>query len=73
MRLTDLRHAMVRTEEGELIGRVFEVHCDRGKVTALVCGPGGFLERLTARTHGRRIPWARVVRISRAEIIVARG
>src|SRR4051812_2888632 len=73
MRLTDLRHAMVRTEKGEKIGRVFEVHCDRGKVTALVCGGGGLLERLTARTQGRRIQWTRVVRISGAEIVVDCG
>jgi sporulation protein YlmC with PRC-barrel domain len=70
MRLTDLRHALVRTETGEKVGRVFEVHCDRGRIAALVCGPSGFVERLTGRTRGRRIPWTKVIRIARGDIIV---
>jgi sporulation protein YlmC with PRC-barrel domain len=70
MRLTDLRHAKVKSLDGELLGRVFEVHCDGGKITALKCGPGGFFERLTSRNEGRRIPWECVRRISGREIVV---
>jgi sporulation protein YlmC with PRC-barrel domain len=70
MRLTDLRHAKVKTIDGETIGRVFEVHADGGRITALVCGATGFLERLTSKTQGRRIPWESVRRISGKEIVV---
>ena len=52
MRLTDLRHAKVRTLDGEKLGRVFEVHCDSGQITALSCGAGGFIERLTGKRAG---------------------
>jgi len=49
MRLTDIRDKEVRTLDGERLGRVHEVHCERGVVTALMVGPGSFIERLTAR------------------------
>jgi sporulation protein YlmC with PRC-barrel domain len=71
MRLTDLRHKQVRGLDGERLGRVFEVHCEAGKVTALMCGPGSLLERLTARKAGRRIPWEMVKRVDAKAVIVA--
>jgi sporulation protein YlmC with PRC-barrel domain len=71
MRLTDLRHAIVRSTDGESLGRVYEVHSDNGRIIALMCGPGGFFERLTSRTEGRRIPWQSVQRIAGKEIVVA--
>ena len=61
MRLTDLRDKKVRTLDGETLGRVHEVHCDGGRIVALMCGPGSLIERLTARKQGRRIPWECVV------------
>jgi len=64
MRLSDLRDKQVRSTGGELLGRVHEVHCDKGKVVALMCGPGSFIERLTARGRGRRIAWEAVRRIT---------
>ena len=39
MRLTDLRDKKVRSLDGETLGRVHEVHCDGGKVVAIMCGP----------------------------------
>lgn len=71
MRLSDLRDAKVTTLDGETLGRVHEVHCDGGRVTALTCGAGSFIERLTARTHGRRIPWEYVRRVAYREVVVA--
>src|SRR5205823_14311660 len=62
MRLTDLWDATVKTLDGEKLGRVHEVHAEGGRVVALTCGPGSFIERLTARKHGRRVPWECVVR-----------
>ena len=71
MRLSDLRDAKVRTLDGNVLGRVHEVHCDGGRIVALMCGAGGFIERLTARKHGRRIPWEYVRRVGDKEVIVA--
>src|SRR4051812_9022495 len=71
MRLSDFRDAKVKTLDGETLGRVHEVHVEGGRVIALTCGPGSFIERLTAKKHGRRIPWECVRRLSRKEIVVA--
>jgi sporulation protein YlmC with PRC-barrel domain len=71
MRLSDLRNATVRTLDGDKIGRVHEVHCDGGKIVALTCGPGSFVESLTAKKHGRRIPWEYVRKVKLREIVVA--
>jgi sporulation protein YlmC with PRC-barrel domain len=71
IRLTDLRDARVRTLDGKSLGRVHEVHADGGRIVALHCGAGSFIERLTAKTHGRRIPWENVCRIASREIVVS--
>lgn len=70
MRLSDLRDKKIKTLDGETLGRVHEVHCDEGRVTALMCGPGSFIERLTAKTEGRRIPWECVKRVEERAVIV---
>ena len=70
MRLTDIRDKEVRTLDGERLGRVHEVHCERGVVTALMVGPGSFIERLTARQKGRRVPWDCVRKIDADRILV---
>lgn len=71
MRLTDLRGKEVRTLDGDSLGRVHEVHCDNGKVIALMTGPGSFIERLTAKQRGRKIDWDRVLKLDPKGIIVA--
>ena len=43
-----------------------EVHAEAGEFVALTCGPGSFIERLTARNHGRRVPWECVGESARA-------
>jgi sporulation protein YlmC with PRC-barrel domain len=70
MRLSDLRGALVRTLDGERIGRVHEVHSDGGRIVALTCGPGSLIERLTAKTGGKRISWDSVRRIKDREILI---
>ena len=70
MRLSELRDAKVKTLDGETLGRVHEVHVEKGRVVALTCGAGSFIERLTAKKHGRRIPWECVRRISPREVVV---
>lgn len=71
IRLSDLRNKKVRSLDGETLGRVHEVHCESGKVTAIMCGPGSFIERWTASKAGRRIPWEFVKRIEPDCIVVA--
>ena len=71
MRLTELQDSKVKSLDGKTLGRVHEVHCDKGEVVAIMCGPGSFIERLTARQEGRRIMWECVRKIGRGEIIVA--
>jgi sporulation protein YlmC with PRC-barrel domain len=70
IRLSDLRDKKIRTLDGDTLGRVHEVHCDKGQIIALMCGPGSFIERLTARRDGRRIPWECVRKVERGQIIV---
>ena len=70
MRLSDLRDKQVRTLDGEKLGRVHEIHCERGQVTALMCGSGGFLERWTGKRGGRRVPWECVRKVTEREIVV---
>jgi sporulation protein YlmC with PRC-barrel domain len=70
IRLSDLRDKRIRALDGKRLGRVHEVHCENGRVVALMTGPGSFIERLTARDHGRRIPWECVVRVEAGEVVV---
>ena len=71
MRLSDLRDKKVVTEDGKSLGRVHEVHCDGGRVTALKIGPGSLFERLTDRSEGKRIAWECVISIGTKQIVVA--
>jgi sporulation protein YlmC with PRC-barrel domain len=71
MRLCDLRDKPIRTLDGERLGRVHEVHCDGGRVVALMCGAGSWIERMTSRTKGRRIPWESVRRVDDQCVLVA--
>ena len=71
MRLSDLRDKKVTTLDGDVVGRVHEVHCDSGRVVALICGALSFIERLTAKAHGRRVPWDEVVRVEKDALVVA--
>jgi sporulation protein YlmC with PRC-barrel domain len=70
MRLSELRDKKVKSLDGQALGRVHEVHCDGGKVVALMCGPGSFIERWTGQSEGRRVPWTSVRRIERDAIVV---
>jgi sporulation protein YlmC with PRC-barrel domain len=70
MRLSDLRDMKIKTTDGEVLGRVHEVHSDKGKIVALMCGPASIIERWTARQTGHRIPWKAVKSIERKAVIV---
>jgi sporulation protein YlmC with PRC-barrel domain len=71
MRLSEFQNAEIRTLDGNLLGRLHEVHCDKGRIVAIMCGPGSFIERLTARTGGRRIPWEYVKKVEPGRVVVA--
>jgi sporulation protein YlmC with PRC-barrel domain len=70
MRLSDLRDKKVRMLDGETIGRVHDVHCDGGRVVALMCGAPSLIERLTAKPHGRRVPWRDVLRVDKDAVVI---
>jgi sporulation protein YlmC with PRC-barrel domain len=82
VRLSDLLGLHVRTESGENLGRVHDVRAELTprtvKVTGLVVGGIGFLERLGigAVRHGSRlrshdvVPWRDVVRADRRGVVV---
>ncbi len=70
IRLSGLRNARVCTLDGDQLGRVHEVHCDKERVTAIMCGPGSFIERLTAHKKGRRIPWDYVTKVEPGRVTV---
>jgi sporulation protein YlmC with PRC-barrel domain len=70
MRLTDLRDKKVKSLDGEPLGRVHDVHCEKGRIVALMCGPGSLVERWTAKKQGRRIPWECVVKVDPKHIVV---
>lgn len=70
IRLTDLQNKLVCTSDGERLGRVHDVHCKAGIVTALMVGPASFIERLTAKKKGRRVPWDCVRKVEEKRIVV---
>jgi sporulation protein YlmC with PRC-barrel domain len=82
MRFTDLLGTEVATESGETLGRVHDLRAELTprtlKITGLVVGAAGLLERLGigAPESGARIrtrdvvPWSAVVRAGRNRIVV---
>ena len=85
MRFSDLHGVPVRTESGRDLGRVHDLRAELTprtvKVTGLVVGKTGLLERLgigaptsaaRIRTHDV-IAWRDVVRADRREVIVRDG
>jgi sporulation protein YlmC with PRC-barrel domain len=70
MRLSDLRDKKVKSLDGETLGRVHDVHCEKGRIVAVMCGPGSLVERWTAKKQGRRIPWECVVNVDPKHIVV---
>jgi sporulation protein YlmC with PRC-barrel domain len=71
IRLSDLRRKRVRRENGEVLGRVHEVHIEESRVTALICGAAAFFQRLTATRYGHRVPWEQVIKVTAKEIVIA--
>ena len=88
-RLSDLLERVVVTESGEKLGHCFDLRGERTarslKVTGLVVGRRGYLERLgigSSRGEAKRhhkvwdrdlVPWSAVVRLERNRIVVKDG
>jgi sporulation protein YlmC with PRC-barrel domain len=72
IRAADLQGKKVRSEDGQRLGRVDEIHVKDGAVTMLVCGGRGFLQRFRASRGGVRVRWEDVRRLTGKEIVVAR-
>jgi sporulation protein YlmC with PRC-barrel domain len=70
MRLSDLRDKKVCTLDGETLGRVHDVHCEKGSIVALMVGAASFIERFTAKQHGRRVPWECVLKVEEQAVVV---
>jgi sporulation protein YlmC with PRC-barrel domain len=82
MRFTELLASEVVTESGQSLGRVHDLRAELTprtlKITGLVVGRAGFLERLGigAPESGARIrtrdvvPWSAVLRADRSRIVV---
>jgi sporulation protein YlmC with PRC-barrel domain len=68
-RLSNLIGKNVQTESGNYLGRANEVRASGGVVTAVICGPLGFLQRLFPTRRGRWVPWSRVRHITSSAII----
>lgn len=71
----ELQGCRVRTADGELLGRAFDLRCVwRGPslvATHLVYGRRGLLERLGFRTPRQdTLPWSAVVRVDERVIVV---
>ena len=70
IRLSDLRDKAIRSLDGNKLGRVHEVHCKDGRVVALMCGPGSFIERWTGQSEGWRVPWEAIRRIEADAVVI---
>ena len=70
MRLSDLRGKPIKSADGEALGRVHEVVCDKGRIVAVMCGSASLIERWTGRSHGRRVPWTSIDRVGRDAIVL---
>ena len=70
MRLSELYGVPVRDLDGRRLGRLFEVYVVGDEVEAIGCGAGPLFERLSGRSHGRRIPWVAVRAIGPRGIVI---
>jgi sporulation protein YlmC with PRC-barrel domain len=71
IRTSELQGKRVRRENGDVIGRVYEIRTRDSQVVALICGLRGFFQRLAGTEAGHRVDWKQVRRITRSEVIVA--
>jgi sporulation protein YlmC with PRC-barrel domain len=71
MRISKLCGKTVRRQNGEILGRIREVHAEDNQITTLICGARGILQRFTGSRKGHRVAWKDVIKLDGDEIIVA--
>jgi sporulation protein YlmC with PRC-barrel domain len=71
IRASELQGKRVRRENGETLGRVYEIRLRHSQVSALICGSRGFFQRLAGTVSGHRVPWEQVCKITPSEIVIA--
>ena len=71
IRASELQGKRVRSENGEVLGRVYEIRLRHSRVAALICGARGFFQRLAGTVSGHRIAWEQVRKITSSEIVIA--
>ena len=71
IRTADLAGKPVRRENGDRLGRVFEIRLRDSQVVALICGARGLFQRLTGSNFGERVAWNQVLRVTPREIVIA--
>jgi sporulation protein YlmC with PRC-barrel domain len=71
IRASELQGKRVRRENGEVLGRVYEIRLRHSRVAALICGARGFFQRLAGTVSGHRVPWEQVRKITPSEIVIA--
>ena len=71
MRTNDLAAKAVRRENGESLGRVYEIRLRDSQVVALICGSRGLFQRLTGSVSGHRVEWKQVLKVTPSEIVIA--
>jgi sporulation protein YlmC with PRC-barrel domain len=69
VRISQLVGKAVRTKDGKHIGHVREIRAKESCIEILVCGPKGWLQRISSFHSGRRVRWDRVLAITSEEII----
>jgi|tagenome__1003787_1003787.scaffolds.fasta_scaffold20575879_3 sporulation protein YlmC with PRC-barrel domain len=72
LRVSDLVGKKMQDESGKALGRVSEIRTKNSRVTVLVCGAEGFLQRMTGFRAGTRVKWEQVRKIEGNTIICAR-
>ena len=72
-RASDLAGKPVRRENGEGLGRGFEIRTRNSRVVALICGSRGFFQRLMGSVSGHRVDWKDVRKVTASEIVIADG
>jgi len=71
IRASDLAGKLVRRENGEVLGHVFEIRVRDSRVVALICGSRGFFQRMKDSVSGHRVEWGQVRNLTAREIIIA--
>jgi sporulation protein YlmC with PRC-barrel domain len=71
IRASDLAGKLVRRENGEVLGHVFEIRVRDCRVAALICGSRGFFQRMKDAVGGHRVEWSQVREVTARDIVIA--